>query len=730
MVSLGTGLALTRQRRVLSGGGVIDPVTDPTFVFGQDTLAGAGGAGNGDETVGSFSSTPDSATITGGTNSAHWQIVDGYKIAPSAAGVVAGLTSTPYSLSVTYTKDGEDFPHTVTITTTSGEAHVSSPAEYDAAVADAASTARTYRLRTGFAVYVFVPLGQSNGEGPAAYDSGTVHAAGTAQWYSTSGWPNNNVVARPADTTSPLLQHHNDGQDEVTPKMGFDITFANEFLTNNTNSAICFVGSCRAATLFIEHEKGSAIYADMVSRVNALMTAQPDFTFGGFLFSLGESNADVDNHMNQREASEWIDRYISDVRADVTAADGNTPFIMSGFVKSIASDQGWPDINAALEDTPSRNTFCSIIDASAYPGTDPVHFSAADLRLLGADMYDAWAAAAAKSSAPTVTTYAPADNAAGVNPNGVLALDFGELVTEGSGDIRIKNLTDATTTTITLPDSQVRIEGTTMLIVPSSPLTASKSYAVQIDSGVVEDRYGNAYAGIADDTTWNFSTGAASTVTPKDFGATNPVWFDGSDATQMNFNGSLLSDITSKGDTAYVWETPSGEPVVTPNTSTPAGFVLNGSTTKMQDAASPAWTAPGVGTTIWMAIRTGGTDSANQYLLNALAGGSGPGLLAASGQTGEAASGGTSILIHSKTGGLSAESFQIRDKLYDDLGVGSSATDAILEIRLELDWAGFSTGGSTTVVDATYYQVAVHTACDSLADRAGMLAFLQSKMGA
>jgi len=713
------------RRPVVVASGVADPLTDPTFVFGRDTLAGAGAAGSGDQTVGTFSATPDSATITAGTDSAHWQIVDSYKLAPSSAGVTAGLSAS-YSLTVRYVKDGSNFDHTVTITTTANAYTVRTQAEYDAAVADAASTAATYLLRPGFNVNVFLIFGQSNAEGPTAYDSGAVHSTGTSHWYSTTAWPNNNVVARPADTTTPLIQQYNNSQDEVTPKMGLDITFANTFLSNNANSAICLVGGAKAATLMIEHEKGSAIYNDNVARVNALMTAQPDFTFSGFIFSLGESNADVDNHMSQREFSEMLDKMITDYRTDITAADGNSPFIMTGFVKSIAADQGWPAINAALEDTPSRNTFCSIADTSAYPGTDVVHFSAADLRLLGADLYTLWAAASAKSSAPTVSTYSPADNATGVNPNGVLALDFGEIITEGSGNITIKNLTDVSQTVITVPNSQVRFDGTVMMIVPTTPLTASKSYAVQIASGVVEDRYGNAYAGISDDTTWNFSTGAAATITPADFG-TVALWFDGSDAAQYTFNGSLVSDITSKSSTAYVWETPSGEPAVTPNTSSPVGFVLNGSTTKMQDAVSPAWSAPGSGTTIWLALRTGGTDTANQYLLNAEAGGSGPGVLAANGQTGEAASSGTSVIIHSKTGGLSSDVFQIRDTLYDDLGVGSTATDAILEIHLDLNWTGFSTGGSTTVVDATYYQVVAATSNDTLAGRAGMLAFLQSK---
>ncbi|RVU39026.1 hypothetical protein EOI86_07145 [Hwanghaeella grinnelliae] len=95
-------------------------VTDLTFSVAAATAAGATPQGNGDQDTGTFSADADFATIDGGTDADHWQIVDGYKLSPSAAGDAANLSGGSggtYTLTVTYVKDCVPQRVTVTINT-------------------------------------------------------------------------------------------------------------------------------------------------------------------------------------------------------------------------------------------------------------------------------------------------------------------------------------------------------------------------------------------------------------------------------------------------------------------------------------------------------------------------------------------------------------------------------------------------------------------------------------
>ncbi|MEY3452814.1 MAG: hypothetical protein RL574_552, partial [Actinomycetota bacterium] len=99
-------------------------------------------------------------------------------------------------------------------------------------------------------------------------------------------------------------------------------------------------------------------------------------------------------------------------------------------------------------------------------------------------------------------------------------LTFSESVTAQSGkNITIYNTTDSTTfATIAVDDTTcggtdcVTVSGASVTINPGASLSKGKSYAVQIDSGAFKDSAGNSYAGISDNTTWNFATSSAAAV--------------------------------------------------------------------------------------------------------------------------------------------------------------------------------------------------------------------------
>ena len=109
---------------------------------------------------------------------------------------------------------------------------------------------------------------------------------------------------------------------------------------------------------------------------------------------------------------------------------------------------------------------------------------------------------------PTIATVSPADDATSAVLNANLAVTFSESVVIGTGNITLKNLSNATQTTIAITDgTQVSVAGSVLTINPAADLAPAMSYSVRIDATAIKDLYGNFFAGISDDTTWNFTAG-------------------------------------------------------------------------------------------------------------------------------------------------------------------------------------------------------------------------------
>lgn len=126
------------------------------------------------------------------------------------------------------------------------------------------------------------------------------------------------------------------------------------------------------------------------------------------------------------------------------------------------------------------------------------------------------------TTSPVISTLSPADNATGVAHAADLVATFSENIVRGTGNITIKNLSDGTNTVIPVTDTaQVTISGATMVINPTVLLPGSKNHAVQIDATAIDDSAGWSFAGINNDTTWNFTTTAPDTTKP----TPNPMRF-------------------------------------------------------------------------------------------------------------------------------------------------------------------------------------------------------------
>jgi methionine-rich copper-binding protein CopC len=114
---------------------------------------------------------------------------------------------------------------------------------------------------------------------------------------------------------------------------------------------------------------------------------------------------------------------------------------------------------------------------------------------------------------PTLTSSNPADDATDFPANANLTLTFDEAVKLGTGTITLVNTSDATDTrVINVQDAtQVSVSGNTVTINPTADLKVNASYAVNISPTAILDSAGNAFAGISDNTTLNFTTTPPST---------------------------------------------------------------------------------------------------------------------------------------------------------------------------------------------------------------------------
>ncbi len=119
------------------------------------------------------------------------------------------------------------------------------------------------------------------------------------------------------------------------------------------------------------------------------------------------------------------------------------------------------------------------------------------------------------STAPTLSSSVPADNATGVAVGANVVLTFSEAVLRQTGNITIKKTSDNSTfAAISVTDAQVTGTGTTAITInPTADLASNTEYHVLIDAAAFADAAGNAYAGIASTTALSFTTAAQTDAT-------------------------------------------------------------------------------------------------------------------------------------------------------------------------------------------------------------------------
>lgn len=153
-------------------------------------------------------------------------------------------------------------------------------------------------------------------------------------------------------------------------------------------------------------------------------------------------------------------------------------------------------------------------DVTLIP-TEPTNFALSSA--LTAPNKPVWGTAPSDVTAPTLVSTTPADNATGILTTVNLTATFSEPIIFGTGNITLRKndggWADVETfdvaTEVGTGNGQVSIAGTVLTINPTSELAYGKEHAIRIASTAIkDDPAGNAFAGIANDTTWSFTTEA------------------------------------------------------------------------------------------------------------------------------------------------------------------------------------------------------------------------------
>ncbi len=156
------------------------------------------------------------------------------------------------------------------------------------------------------------------------------------------------------------------------------------------------------------------------------------------------------------------------------------------------------------ENTPGSDNLNSMLTYT--PAASGTYFLEAFNRGRYIGRYELSVSDPSDTTAPTATTFNPADEATGVAVGANLAITFSEPIQRGSGTVILKTVAGATIASYDAATStNLSIAGNTLTVNPSADLLPSAAYKLELVAGSVKDLNGNSYAGT---TSYNFTTQA------------------------------------------------------------------------------------------------------------------------------------------------------------------------------------------------------------------------------
>jgi hypothetical protein len=117
---------------------------------------------------------------------------------------------------------------------------------------------------------------------------------------------------------------------------------------------------------------------------------------------------------------------------------------------------------------------------------------------------------------PGIDSLSPADTSSDIGVSSNLTITFTENVTFGTGNITLRQSGGALVESFDVsgPAEGLSLNGATVTIDPTSNLSASTTYYVEIDDTAIDDIAGNSFAGFSGSGTWTFSTVAPDVTAP------------------------------------------------------------------------------------------------------------------------------------------------------------------------------------------------------------------------
>ncbi len=219
--------------------------------------------------------------------------------------------------------------------------------------------------------------------------------------------------------------------------------------------------------------------------------------------------------------------------------------------------------------------------------------------------------------APTLASSTPADNATGVTVGANIVLSFSEAVKAGTGAISLYAADGTLFQRFGVAD--LVFSGNTVTIDPASSLAKDASYFVQIDAGAILDLAGNAFTGIDNATTLNFSTETSVTVINGTNSNDRLTGTTGSDLIQGFggsdiLNGRLGADTLNGGSSKdyFVFDTALGGG----NVDIVQDYNVRDDTIRLENAIFTKLTKTGTLSSSFFRASSGGTAlDSNDYIL-------------------------------------------------------------------------------------------------------------------